>query len=74
MWWLSVCLIAIVAYLLQYYYDTIRALFILWNTTGPPHLPLIGTAHYLINKSQAGLCMCFMYLFLEIFVVFCAKM
>lgn len=55
MWWLTFCLVAVVTYLLRYYYDSIRALYLMWNISGPTAIPFFGSAHLLINKSPAGL-------------------
>lgn len=57
MLWLSLFLSTIVGYLLQHYWDSIRAVFMLWNVSGPPVYPLIGSGHLFINKTQAGVCM-----------------
>lgn len=54
MWWFTLSLVAIATYLIKYYYDSIRALYLMWDVVGPPAIPFLGNAHLLINKSSAG--------------------
>lgn len=58
MWWLSFFLFAVAAYLLQYFWDSIRAVYMLWNVTGPLAYPGIGSGYLFINKTQAGVYFC----------------
>lgn len=58
MWWLTGVLFAVAVYLLQYFWESIRACYLLWKVTGPPTYPIIGSGHLLFNKTQAGVCVC----------------
>lgn len=68
MWWFTFLLCAVVTYLLQYFWDSIRACYMLWKVTGPPAYPLIGTGHlfvdlhfdknFLVFKTPAGVYVC----------------
>lgn len=52
--WFSIVLVAITLYIVQNYYDSIRGLFLTWNTIGPPSFPIIGSALCFLNKTSAG--------------------
>lgn len=52
--WFSIVLAAIIAYIFQTYYNSLRAIFLTRKVTGLPALPIIGSAFYFLNKTSAG--------------------
>lgn len=52
--WFAILLAAITLYILNYFYNSIRALILAWNVTGPPSVPLLGSALYFLNKTSEG--------------------
>lgn len=52
---LSVLLATIVAYILRFHYELLRAFYLSLKMTGPPALPIIGNGLLFINNSSAGM-------------------
>lgn len=53
--WFGIILATIVIYILLYFYNSIRALILTWNTIGPPSIPILGSALYFFNKTSEGM-------------------
>lgn len=64
---LTLVLISIVLYTMQYYYHLIRGLFLLWKIPGPSSYPIIGSAHLLINKTSTGVSNVYVCVFVHAF-------